>query len=46
MPPPGVAESDWAFMLYGPGICGVRSVLLVHGFRLLFHVRFAANMVR
>ncbi|KAF9526955.1 hypothetical protein CPB83DRAFT_856874 [Crepidotus variabilis] len=21
-PPPGVAESDWAFLLYGPGICG------------------------
>ena len=22
-PPPGVKEPEWAFMIYGPGICGV-----------------------
>lgn len=24
LPPPGVKDSDWSFMIYGPGICGVR----------------------
>jgi len=27
-PPPRVRESQWAFMLYGPGICGVCSLFL------------------
>lgn len=45
-PPPGVKEPEWAFMLYGPGICGV---CLCNA--LSFHVpyfmsnRSAGNMV-
>lgn len=31
-PPPGVPYSQWAFMLYGPGICGVSPVACANSF--------------
>jgi hypothetical protein len=45
-PPPGVKEPEWAFMIYGPGICGVClcSALSSHTPYLMWN-RCAGNMV-
>lgn len=44
-PPPRIKESDWAFMIYGPGICSVRRVHLSTLSSPLIWNRFAGNMV-